>query len=153
MPSELRAWARLVIPGLVGQGFGVTRIVSQLRTMGLSYRRQDMFRDVNELRDLNLLKQPTQDLPWDSIPKRNVMVETELKQFRKYRIYANVTYRDVKTGAESRQIISFYSNERRTKDEWITEYIDMKTAADYRPDVYVAQMDIWGIEHNRGWSY
>lgn len=151
--AGMRAIGRLLIPNLVGQGLGANAIIRQLRGMGMGYRRINMLADVREFAGLIRREVAARSTPVGEKPKPGVMVEMELKRPYKYRVFADVDYEDIETGAIQSQTVSFYTDELKPFDDWVEDYIADIEKEKYRPDVFVARMEIKGIEHAKGWEY
>lgn len=153
MASVPRYLARMVIPKLVKQGLSASAIIRDLRGRGLIYRRMSMLSDIR--REVGIFKfgKAVVSLGSDvQIPKR-IMVETDLLRARKYRVYGTAKYVNIETGRTTYEPVSFYDNTLRTKDQWSEEYISQKEEAKYREEVVCEGIEIFSVEHNKGFRY
>lgn len=148
-----RALFRLLIPGLVTQGLGANAILGAARDMGFGVQRQWGLGQIREISGLMRLERAVRGHPRDVLPHRGLMVETELRRPRRYRVFADVTYFNTETGERQSQLISFYDDERLTKEQWRSAFDVARGESAYRTDEVVEKFDIRSIEHNKGWSY
>lgn len=148
-----RSLARLYYPQWIRAGWGANAMVRQARTLGLSYRRTIMLGDIREFTGLMRREKAVRAVVRSVLPSRSVMVETELRRARRYRVFGDVTYRNRLTGEEFTQTVSFYDDELRSLDQWEEEYERQKEEAEYREDLEIVKVDFRAIEHNRGFRY
>lgn len=120
--ASIRAIAQQYIPGLIEEGFRNTEIARILRGQGLSYRAQNMFRDINlhrlEAFGTYMIQGLTSETP---IPDR-FMRERELKLHYKYAATIKYSYLDTDTGMLSENATTFYFNIAPTEAEVATLY-------------------------------
>lgn len=151
--SLIRSQARTIIPNLVRQGFGVTRIVREISAMFGTYRRQTMFADVNEFRNFYSMREQTMSWPNDQEPKTSIMSEVELRRLRNYRVFAEASYLDPDTGEAEEKVVSWYTNESGTMEELADQYRTNVILYEYKPGKILDKLDIVHIQHNKGWKY
>ena len=151
--SELRAFGKPFIPQLVRQGLSSGRIISTLIEHGVSYRRQDMLRDIREVTGLARMESFTRAAdPRQAFPKFG-MIETELRKDRRYRVFGKLEYRDTLTGETFEKNVSFYTDTNKGKDLWDEDFLDQYEMGEYKPAKYVTGFNIVNVEHQAGWSY
>lgn len=148
-----RALARSLYPTLARGGFGPGQVYNLLRGAGLSYRKQDVLSDYRSTAGLIKNEKPFRNLPDDVQPGRNVIVETDLRQDRRYRVYAEVTYYDPEADIYDTQIKSMYTNQLQTKDQYAQAFDQFLVQRAYPTELDMEGVEIIGIEHNRGLNY
>lgn len=94
MASPVRYLAKMLLPELVRMMRTATDVITELRSMGLSYRRTNMLQDIRVLmgssdRALGLEKLS----PWESIPEK-LMVRVRLENRSEYRVIGTVKMYD-----------------------------------------------------------
>lgn len=153
MASMPRYLGRMVIPKLLKKGYSVPAVVRYLRKTTGGWRYQIMLMDIREIRGIQRFGKAVKRLSFTAIPSKRIMVETELRAARKYRIFGTAKYVNKETGRTTYESISFYDNTLRTKERWGEEYMRMKEQAKYREEVVCEELDIFSIEHQEGWDY
>jgi hypothetical protein len=154
MSGEINRYvARMLIPKMIDLGYQGTAIVRELRTMGYGYRYQNMLSDIRTETQISQFGAAVKGLSNDVMPDKSIMTETELNQPRRYRIFGTAKYVNTETGHTTYEPISFYTNNLKSKDEMMQDYIGQKVDSKYREDVSVEGLDIFAIEHNEGYSY
>lgn len=153
LTAIIRSQARAIIPGLVRQGFGVTKIVREISAMFGTYRRQTMFADVNEFRNFYTMREQTINWPRDQKPKTTIMSEVELRRLRNYRIFADATYFDPDSRGIEEKVVSWYTTESGTMEELEDQYRTAVILYEYKPGKILTDLKITHIQHNKGWKY
>lgn len=131
-------------------------------TLGHGYRRSDMLSDFN--RHKGHLSKEYAVTHFDSFAQveKRLMVETDLRRDRMYRIYGNATYENIHTGEYYTKFGSMYSNTGESYGQWETEYMaewDNQLATggasgkasgpEWAPVGFMTR----SIEHNKGYPY
>lgn len=152
--GEARAFARLIMPDLVTRGFGANRIIREMVSMGMkTYRRKVMLSDIREYTGLIRREKAARAVAPDIPFSRGAMVECEIPADMKYRGFLDVEFRDIKTGEVWTASKSFYSDERKSSTEWISDFIgkyqDYWTEKSYE----MTSIALKGVEHQAGWRY
>lgn len=152
--GEQRAWSRAAMPELVARGLGSNAIVRQLKDWGLGkYRRAVMLSDIREFTGLHKLERAVRLIDAYKPAPRHVMVETELRRDRRYRVFGKMEVFNQLTGETEDQIISFYDDENLGKKQWIERFQDQFYAMQYDPQRIITKTEITAIEHQKGWKF
>jgi len=151
--SEKRAFGKPFIPQLVRQGLSSGRIIEQLITYGVSYRRKDMLKDIRTITGLTRMESFTRAAdPRKAFPKFG-MVDAVLRKDRKYRVFADLEYRDSLTGETFMKEISMYSDNNMGKDLWSEAFLAKYEEGEYITARYITDLNIKAVEHQTAWSY
>jgi len=125
LASLIRWAARMFIPGLTSIYDSPTAIVNDLLSMGYSYRRQTMFRDVNEYLDIVKLG------PSFSAFSRDRPTPDELygrswtfRRNERYQVTGLVELRDLESGEITSRYVTYYTDEKLTGDKELDELND-----------------------------
>lgn len=156
MPSEyglVRAAARLLIGPLIQQGLGSNAIIRQLQGIGMSYQRTVMLADIRSFSGMAKLETTVRKIAGDLVFPQYGMVESTLRRARKYRIYGTLTLEDQDTWETTQRHVSFYSDDRRSKDDWEAEVMDLYEGGIYEEARRINLFEITSVEHQRGWNY
>jgi len=148
-----RAIFRAMISQLVGLSLSSNFMVREARRLGISYRRQIMLQDIREIGGLLGKEASVKQISSSILIPKGVMVETDLRRARNYRVFGDVVYTNVNTGVERRQTISFYDDQRRSKDDYISFYERDKEESEYLPEESITSLAIRSVEHNKGLPY
>lgn len=148
-----RAIFRAMISQFVGLGLSSNFMVREARRLGISYRRQTMLGDIRELSGLLGKEASVRQLSSSILVPRGVMVETDLRRARNYRVFGDVVYTNIETGVSRDQTISFYTNDRKSKDDWAADFVEDKEESEYLPEESVTGLVIRSVEHNKGLPY
>lgn len=148
-----RAIFRAMISQFVGIGLSSNFMVREARRLGISYRRQVMLQDIREVGGLLGKEASVRQIGSSVIVPKGVMVETDLRRARNYRVFGDVVYTNIDTGVSREQTISFYDDQRRSKDDYISLYERDKEESEYLPEEEVTSLAIRSVEHNKGLPY
>ncbi|KKN36635.1 hypothetical protein LCGC14_0771580 [marine sediment metagenome] len=148
-----RAAARAMMPRLVNYGWSSSKITKWLAGHNATYRRVTMLTDIRQFRNMAEFGPRVVKYTGSKIIPKSLMSEVDLSRARRYRVYGMAKYTDVETGAVRYKNVSFYADDRRSKDEWSQEFEDMIRAEDYKPDQVISDIKILHVEHNRGLEY
>jgi hypothetical protein len=134
MASPLRLVAKIAIKGLLPSFDNINPIIRELRGMGISYRYQDMRRDVGSALDwkhnvdassrFNALRPMAPDL----------MVRSwTMSGNQRYRVFGLMTLEDPTTQLQTTRLVSYYTNVNMPEYEEEQEFVDLlhKRGADY----------------------
>ena len=108
----------MMIPGLMDLFDTPTAIFNDLLSMGFSYRKQTMFRDINEFLDVRKLSgafagfSPTAPRP-DEMYGRS----WSMKRGERYKITGSVETLDTISGERNTKTISYYTDRKPVGDE------------------------------------
>ena len=96
------------IPGLIEEGYTNTEIVNILKDEGLSYRNQDMFRDINRLRleEFGAIQVPR--LGFDTPIPESLMRVRNIQSEYNYSAVIKYSYTDANTGLEMESGTTIY---------------------------------------------
>lgn len=152
--SPARLLAQLTLRKLVHTDFSPTAAWKQLTTLGISYRKQDVFRDWHHYDDIRSAVEVIDGInPWDIIPQED-LVETVLKRDRLYRVYGYSDFYNPDTGLTDRVFTSFYSDQGVNEIEWSSEFMEQYTRK--WGEEYGREMlgfETVYVEHNQGMPY
>jgi len=151
--SLFRPIARMLMPGMVKEGLGITRIVNRLKGMGFGYRTQTMFQDVHAFKGFLDKEYLFKGYDRSIFPSTDMYVETPLRRVKGYRAFGEADIFNVRTGESEKRMISMYYDKEKTLDELEEEFLDEKEKARYEPDEIVEGIVFKGIEHNKGFPY
>ena len=118
MASLIRWAARMFIPGLAQIYDSPTRIINDLRSMGYSYRTQDMFRDVNEV--LDVIKLGPAFSAWSRdrpAPDELYSRSWSFRRAERYQVTGLAQVRDIESGEISSRYVTYYTDRKAIGDE------------------------------------
>ncbi len=81
------------------------------------------------------------------------MTETRLRRERRYRGIGEATYRNRDTGETYTQVISAYSDQFDSKEQFSYDFVGDVAKSEYKPEWAIQSLDWYVIQHNEGWSY
>ena len=151
--GEVRAWTRALIPEMIKKGYSATRYYNEAVKAGTFYRKQTFLADWREFSGLMKKEKAVRSTPGYAKPKKGVMVEVPFRKEQKYRVFADAKIGKVGEGVSETRVVSFYTDELNTLDEWKQDYQDWVMRNKYKPDEYIDSLDIRAIEHNAGKDY
>ena len=130
-------------------GLSFNNIVNISRSMGFGYRRQDMLYDLrqwlNKYRSFDMAK----GIDWDKRVPYSSMPASDFKKDYKFKVHANILYRDPLTGEILRFAHTRYTN------AWLSpsgyeNYIDNRIKdKKYMPGMEYAGVEFLGVERMR----
>jgi len=151
--SAARAIAKMIMPGFINLGLGGNAIINMLRDRGITYRRQTMLEDIREYSGMMKREAAVRAVDSAVLFPQWPMVETTLKRDRPYRIFGNLTLEDPYTWERKTVRVSFYADERRSKDEWINEFISRFPESTTVKGNVITDMELTSVWHMRGYGY
>jgi len=120
---------------------------------GVAYRRADMLADFRRFKGRVKNEYGFEHLRDDwTIPKR-LIVETDLGRPYNYRIFAKVTYYNNITGQYITKMASFYTDNRKSKQEYIDDFETMWYEKHEEYEWEISETKIVAMEHNQGMGY
>lgn len=120
--QSIRNLAREYIPGLIEEGYANTEITNILRREGLSYRNQDMFRDINLYRLENFGATQIKGIGFDTpIPDR-LMRDRPNNSGYEYSAVVKYAYIDAGTGIEVQSGTTLYYNEQPSQAQVMADF-------------------------------
>jgi hypothetical protein len=143
---------------LMGQlyrlGFSANAAIKELRNMGYGYRRGSMLQDYRSITGKMRRQDAVEALAPDVRPSKYHMVETELRRpERSYRVFGELDIYDWDQGKWVSKPVSFYDDYLRTKEGWISKFIQDFQPIYGRYNQTIQSMRITAIEHNKGHFY
>ena len=116
-----RLGAQSWILGLLEKGFGNTQITEFLREFELSYRNQDMFRDINRLREGILSQQAVRALgPGEEVPE-SAMLPVLGRPVEPYRAVVTFAARNIETGEIVQRTVTNHFRQRPSQNDVLNE--------------------------------
>ena len=148
-----RAVGRVIIKRLVPTGLGSNAILRAIQRSGNSYRRTDMLADVRQISGLHKYEKAVRNVGTNEVIPKGYMVNSDLKQPYKYRVYGKTNYYDPDTDSYVTVSESFYTDDLAKKGDW--EEIYSKSYDDRYPEggMEFTNFNITSIEHHVGYSY
>jgi len=148
-----RYFFRAMVPSYINKAMSANAMINAARGLGVSYRRTNMLRDIREFTGLMRKEGAVRATPADDYVKLGNMTEIDLKRDRRYRGFADVTYKNTLTGETLTKTISFYDDERRTAEDWAKEFDRKRKEIQYRDDEDLISFTLRAVEHQAGWDY
>lgn len=149
-----RAIFRSFLPGWVRLGWKPAKMFQEAKRLKIpSYKTQVMYDDIRLQRDRFNYTDKVVDFTATKTPTKRIMIETELRRRRKYRITGHFRVRDVETGYFKDEIRNFYSDTLRTKEGWSDEFMTRYSIPEIARYKIYESGEIVTIEHNKGWAY
>lgn len=142
-----RGPAQILIQSLIPLYLKPTVIVNILIKEGLSYRREDMFTDVNRHLQVNFTTEQAKGFDlYQNMPKE-FMVSTPFKNDRTYRVIGYGIFENQKTGLPERRIISFYTDGQTNNPDLEAEALEKWGKEEYETDLVLV-----GFERQFVWE-
>ena len=152
MPLE-KAIGKAIIRSLAGTDMSISRIISTARSVGGTYRRQDMLNDIRVTREKVKYQDAVSRLdPGRSIP-RGYMVENDLDRPYNYRVFGEAEIYDEDAGEYYTKKVSWYTDDLLSKGDMESEFISGFHGLYAEEDQSLTGVNVIGIEHNRGLHY
>lgn len=130
MAINLRSVAHIAIKGLLNIHDNINPIIRELRSLGISYRYQNMRRDIREALDwkhnvdASSRFDPTKGLQHDLMVK-----SWKLRPGSRYRVFGLMTLEDPLTGEKTTRLVSYYTNYNSPEplqENELQEYLDQR---------------------------
>jgi len=151
--SLARAIGRAVLREVAPQGLPINAMISLARAQGGSYRYQDMRDDARAFTDRIKYQGSIEKLSTNAVVPKGWMVETELSQATRYRVFGNATFYDNETNRYYQQKVSFFTNDLAETGEYGKAFFDQFTGTYQQEDLDLMEFKTIGMEHNEGWTY
>lgn len=148
-----RAAARAMMPRLVKYGWGSSQIIDWLGKYGATYRRATMLADIRQYSNMVDFGPKVVNYAKNKIIPKSLLGEVDFARARRYRVYATGKYTDQETGKVTYRRLSFYDDERRSKQAWADEFSRMKSEEEYMPSFAIEDIEVLYVEHNKGLQY
>jgi len=148
-----RALFRAMIPAWVRMGFSGRRMIREFRGMGFKIGNEQAFKEIREIRGMIVNEARVRALKPETLFPISHMAETELPKPRRYKVIADVEYVSMTTGRTEVKTVSFYSDTRKTVEEWADEFMEHLEEFEYRADFGVNWVSIRAVQHNVGFPY
>ncbi len=130
-----RGPAQILIKSLIPLYSKATAIVNILIKEGLSFRRQNMFIDINMHLDHYKTAVAARDYDFFKRMPEELMVHTPFKNMRSYRVIGMGTFHNTKTGLDEQRRISFYTDGPTDGPTLEAEALEKFGVEDYEPDL------------------
>jgi len=149
----LRSQVRKMMPGLVKQGLSFRHIARTLRKAGFGYRTTEMLFDWREAENIWRGEIWSRAAPTGQVFKKGFMTEIDLRFPAKYRVYFAVEKFDPITGELRPDVVSLYTDDLLSPDEWIDQY-KLRDPSDVTdPDSQIVSFQLINVRHNIGVPY
>lgn len=142
-----------ILKGLAGERLTLGKMISIARQAGGGYRYQNMLEDARKFTGRVKYQTQIERLGYDAVVPKAFMVETELEQTAKYRVFGQVTLYDEESDSYLTQNASFYTDDLDTVGNYGQAFENFYAGRYDEQDLEIAEFKQTGIEHNRGWDY
>ena len=144
-----RSLARIMMRELVDMFDRPTAIVNQLMGAGLSYRRQDMFRDVNKALDIKrYLAGHLGERAGSARPVGDLVRDWDMPEGKRYRIFGLASYEDSETGDTTQRLVSIYSDYNASDNAIADLFMDEFDGQDSNYELSFRGLDVLYVSHN-----
>lgn len=144
---------RNLAQGLAKQGFSANAMINKARELGISYRRTEMLETTRWATGLSKLEGAVRRVAGDVMFPQYAMVPSSFRAARRYLIHATMSFIDPLTGESVKEHISFFSNIRMTKDQWLRDWFDKAVWSDSKEMAALHGAEIVSVEHKMGWDF
>lgn len=152
--SAIRTFAKAFMGSYVEMGFSSRMIQKDLISrFGKAYRFQNIQADIRSFTGMMKKQSILGKISTTTAVPNYAIVETELLAPYRYRVYAKLKVTEVETGATKEQYISFYDDERKSKDQWTQDFLSDYSDMYYNQNTIITSIDITMIEHDKRLSY
>ena len=148
-----RAIGRMFIPQYLNLGWSMNKIITQLKSEGLGWRRKVMLSDIREYSGMMKNEYQITHARSDRKLSTRLMTEVTMAQPRRYHVVADASFYNRHTGEMVDRTISWYDNDLRTFGEWVSEYEQAGATFEYDPTFQLTGMKIRAVKHQKGWEY
>lgn len=121
MPVAVRAFARVLMRGLIGRGSGSNAIIRAVQGQGWGYRRTTMLADINLFAGQDKNSYWVKQINVNEVIPTGLMTPVEMGMPYNYRVYCNTNYYDPDTDTYVTEHESFYTNDYANVGEWQKE--------------------------------
>lgn len=143
----------MILQELAPQGIPINRMISIARASGGGYRYQDMRDDARKFTGRVKYQGAIERLSYNDVVPRGWMVETELKQPVKYRVFGKATFFDEESGQYLQKNVSFYTNDLAKTGDYGQSFFDTFQGRYESEDFPITEFKVTGMEHNSGFGY
>jgi len=148
-----RAIGRAILRGLAPEGLPINAMLNIARQAGGSYRYQDMRDDARKFTERIKYQGSIERLNVNDVVPRAWIVETELNQATRYRVFGMATYYDDETDQYLQKKVSFYTDDYAKTGDYGQSFFDYFGGRYADEDLEIMEFKTIGLEHNAGWSY
>lgn len=153
IPGSVRSLFLAAVPGLLKQGLGSNAMINWARGTIGGYRRVNMLGDIRRITGLAKLEKAVRLVSGSKLFPQYTMVESDFRSARRYFVKAKMLVYDEEIGDSYEKWVSFYDNQRSTKDQWTNDFMSGYVAGRYGEGVSIQSMEIVSVEHKKGWAY
>ncbi len=148
-----KAIAKTVIEKTVGMGMSGRAIIRRFQALGGKMRREDAINYIRKLESRVKYEPLIQKLNMNQTVPRGWMVETDLGNQGKYRVFGQATFWDEQTQDYFQQRVSFYTDDYSNTGEYSDAFGKHFGSLYQEEDMEFIDFKQGGLEHNVGWEY
>jgi len=148
-----RAIGRMFIPQYLSFGWSMNKIITQLKSEGLGWRRKVMLEDIREYSGMMKNEYQISRARSDRTIAKQFMTEVTMAQPRRYHVVADASFYNLHTGEMVDRTISWYDDELKTFGDWVTLYEEAGVTFQYDPTFQLTGMKMRAVKHHKGWEY
>lgn len=123
------------------------------QALGYVYRRADALKDFRTWKGTWEKEYATRHYDINAPITQRIMVETELSQDYRYRVFFDVTYKNKATGYIFTRRKSLYTNQALTFSQLQEEYKERWAMIAEKYELEIEKFENVNLWHNRGWGY
>lgn len=150
--GSARSLFRNLAQGLAKLNFSANAMINRAKELGISYRRKEMLETTRWATGLNKLEAAVKRTAGDALFPQYAMVPSDFRSARRYLIHGVSTFTDPITGDLVKEHISFFSNVRMSKNQWLAAWFEKAAWTDSKEWVAQHGVEIVSVEHKMGWS-
>ena len=153
MPVSMRGIGMAILRDLAPQGLPINAMIRILRGQGATYHNQTMRDDARVLTGRVKYHEAIKNLTGNQVVGRGWMVEAQLKQPAKYRVFGEAEYWNPVTNQMDTKLKSFYTNDLKKKEWYESDFLEYQPVSETDPETRYYSFNQVGMEHNKGWDY
>lgn len=148
-----RSIAKMVLPGLAEFGFSGADIIGAFRNFNLGYRKQDMYRDINEAKDRFRTREVWKSVSSDqTFPVDGMIRSWQMPTGTRYRISGFATFEDSVTGVQTERPYTMLSDDNLTEEELLEQWNETFTDIQLKYQTTMVAFERHYVTHNERMS-
>lgn len=145
--------AMRVIEKMAGKGMSGRAIIRMFQARGGAMRRIDAIDYIRQTEGRVKYQPLIEKLGFDQSVPRAWMVEADLGNQGKYRVFGKATFYDELEGKPYEQLVSFYTDDYSATGEYGMAFADHFGGIYKQEEFEFIEFTQAGLEHNKGWTY
>lgn len=138
---------------LFREGWTANRVQTFMSELGMGYRRSTVQAVRRQVLDLVKKEGLIKSLSGEKRPTKGYISELSWERPYKYKVFGSVDVIDLETGETKPQSISFYSNDLKSKNEYLADMSTQLDAERYGVSIAFGQLTLRQIQHREDLSY